>query len=469
MAVELCFSGFIFACLVFDHFFDISLAAANQKWSLQRQRTALSGDIDDTAGASLCEWHSYLLYPYTVSYRESNHDDTAGVSLCQFYLLYPYYRESNPENIMVSCGAQRVNADTPSPMDPDEVRLQATEVIQHLAAAHLSIFVIFWKVLRHENFRWLTAHTPILGENNGHPSGLGLFENDIAIVKVNGTLPCKKKEIWPACLPTPVSITTDNMLDAMFDNRTVTDEKACVDFRSFKTLRFESTYFQFLSCRALTMRAGQKLGWQVGVWPRDGRIICQPGQGFRVTFIFFIIDFRLGSNQERWACRTFPPTDESQRSNCCRRLLRKEGDTPLFHLSLSCAQVCHVSIGPIGIQNCVITDTKICAGGVPDRGPCRGDSGGALVAQDNDLQGWSAVGLVSYQPGNILEWPECGSDKFTVFTEVSKWVQNPDEKSLFEKERREALWTNQCALWRYVFFRYLGWIANQFNLDPPLS
>ena len=141
----------------------------------------------------------------------------------------------------------------------------------------------------------------------------------------------------------------------------------------------------------------------------------------------------------------------------------------LVYLSLSCAQVCHVNIGPIGFQNCVITDTKICAGGVPDRGPCRGDSGGALVAQDNDLQGWSAVGLVSYQPGNILEWPECGSDKFTVFTEVSKWVQNPDEKSLFEKERREALWTNQCALWRYVFFRYLGWIANQFNLDPPLS
>ena len=62
------------------------------------------------------------------------------------------------------------------------------------------------KVLRHEDFRWLTAHSPILGENNGHPSGLGLFENDIAIVKVNGTLPCKRKEIWPACLPTPVSL-----------------------------------------------------------------------------------------------------------------------------------------------------------------------------------------------------------------------------------------------------------------------
>ena len=133
MAVELCFSGFIFACLVFDHFYDVSFAAVNQKWSLQRQRTASWGDIDHPAAASLCEWHSYLLYPY----RESNHDYTAGASLCQFYLLYPSYRESNPENIMVSCGAQRVNADTPSPMDPDEVRLQATEVIQHLAGAHL--------------------------------------------------------------------------------------------------------------------------------------------------------------------------------------------------------------------------------------------------------------------------------------------------------------------------------------------
>ena len=104
---------------------------------------------------------------------------------------------------MVSCGAQRVNANTPSPMDTDEVRLQATEVIQQIFTTQSSIFPK--KVLRHENFRWLTAHTPILGENNGHPSGLGLFENDIAIVKVNGTLPCKKKEIWPACLPTPVS------------------------------------------------------------------------------------------------------------------------------------------------------------------------------------------------------------------------------------------------------------------------
>ena len=29
----------------------------------------------------------------------------------------------------------------------------------------------------------------------------------------------------------------------------------------------------------------------------------------------------------------------------------------------------------------------------------QGDSGGSLIAQDRDLQGWTAVGLVSYQPG----------------------------------------------------------------------
>merc|ERR1711936_950548 len=240
-----------------------------------------------------------------------------------------FVRESNPENIMVSCGAHRVNANTPSPMDPDGVRLQATEV------------------LRHENFRWLTAHTPILGENNGHPSGLGLFENDIAIVKVNGTLPCKKKEIWPACLPTPGT-----------------------DYAGW----------------AKTGLAG----W--GQTKRDGPV--EPSHQLMKVNAPIVVD------------------------DYCEK------------------KVCQVNIGPVGIQNCVITDTKICAGGVPDRGPCRGDSGGALVAQDNDLQGWSAVGLVSYQPGNVLEWPQCGSDKFTVFTEVSK---------------------------------YLGWIANQFNLDPPLS
>ena len=32
----------------------------------------------------------------------------------------------------------------------------------------------------------------------------------------------------------------------------------------------------------------------------------------------------------------------------------------------------------------------------------QGDSGGSLIAQDRDLQGWTAVGLVSYQPGRRL-------------------------------------------------------------------
>ena len=101
------------------------------------------------------------------------------------------------------------------------------------------------KVLRHEDFRWLTAHSPILGENNGHPSGLGLFENDIAIVKVNGTLPCKRKEIWPACLPTPVSLHRDSLNNYIFHQLV----KYLKNFRELST------------------QAGQRLGSQVGVTP----------------------------------------------------------------------------------------------------------------------------------------------------------------------------------------------------------
>ena len=43
----------------------------------------------------------------------------------------------------------------------------------------------------------------------------------------------------------------------------------------------------------------------------------------------------------------------------------------------------------------------------------QGDSGGALMAQDRQLLGWSAVGIVSYQPGI-----ECGTDNYVVFTEL---------------------------------------------------
>ena len=61
----------------------------------------------------------------------------------------------------------------------------------------------------------------------------------------------------------------------------------------------------------------------------------------------------------------------------------------------------------------------------------QGDSGGALLAQDRDLAGWSAVGLVSYQPGRV-----CGTDQYVVYTELSK---------------------------------YLAWVADQYNLLPPLQ
>lgn len=59
----------------------------------------------------------------------------------------------------------------------------------------------------------------------------------------------------------------------------------------------------------------------------------------------------------------------------------------------------------------------------------QGDSGGALLAQDQALTGWSAVGLVSYQPGRV-----CGTDQYVVYTELSK---------------------------------YLDWIADQYFLLPP--
>ena len=102
-----------------------------------------------------------------------------------------------------------------------------------------------------------------------------------------------------------------------------------------------------------------------------------------------------------------------------------------------------MSLGPISVQNCIIADNHICAGGMSGKGPCRvstlnrslhfihfitlfachvlqtvflhsqGDSGGALLAQDRQLLGWSAVGIVSYQPG-----VECGTDNYVVFTEL---------------------------------------------------
>ena len=54
----------------------------------------------------------------------------------------------------------------------------------------------------------LTAHHPFLGDNDGHPVGLSLFENDIAVLKFANEedMSCRKKKVWPACLPNKVSI-----------------------------------------------------------------------------------------------------------------------------------------------------------------------------------------------------------------------------------------------------------------------
>ena len=54
-----------------------------------------------------------------------------------------------------------------------------------------------------QGFSWLTAHLP--GNNAGHPVGLGLFEQDIAILRLQepAALECREQQVWPACLPRP--------------------------------------------------------------------------------------------------------------------------------------------------------------------------------------------------------------------------------------------------------------------------
>ena len=54
----------------------------------------------------------------------------------------------------------------------------------------------------------LTAHHPFLGDNDGHPVGLSLFENDIAVFKFDNAedMQCRKKKVWPACLPSKVGL-----------------------------------------------------------------------------------------------------------------------------------------------------------------------------------------------------------------------------------------------------------------------
>ena len=71
----------------------------------------------------------------------------------------------------------------------------------------------------------------------------------------------------------------------------------------------------------------------------------------------------------------------------------------------------------------------------------QGDSGSPLVVSDHQVSGgtpvqWSAVGLVSWRNKAGTPGGGCTGDTFTVFTEIS---------------------------------RYLDWIARESDLLPPLS
>jgi len=234
-----------------------------------------------------------------------------------------FVQNPEPSDITVACGAHRITRPEPSPEDRNEIRVNVSEIIIH------------------EDFSWVRAHHPFLGDNDGHPVGIALFENDLAVLKLedDSALKCRRKKIWPACLP--------SMYEDYYPNW-------------YKT---------------------GLAGW--GLTLNDGNI-----------------------------------------SNTLVKV-----NAPIVSDRTCQERVCHVSLGPISVQNCIIADNHICAGGMSGKGPCRGDSGGALMAQDRQLLGWSAVGIVSYQPGI-----ECGTDNYVVFTEIRK---------------------------------YLSWIATQYGLLPP--
>merc|ERR550532_2455558 len=234
-----------------------------------------------------------------------------------------FVEDPEPSDIIVACGAHRIERPDPSPQDRNELRVNVSDIIIH------------------EDFSWVRAHHPFLGDNDGHPVGIALFENDLAILKLadDSALRCKRKTIWPACLP--------SMHEDYYPNW-------------YKT---------------------GLAGW--GLTLNNGNL-----------------------------------------SNTLTKV-----NAPIVSDKTCQERVCHVSLGPISVQNCIIADNHICAGGMSGKGPCRGDSGGALLAQDRELLGWSAVGIVSYQPG-----VECGTDNYVVFTEIRK---------------------------------YLSWIAAQYGLLPP--
>jgi len=89
---------------------------------------------------------------------------------------------SDPSEILLAFGAHTLGVNVTAPLDVNEVRLPVEEVIIH------------------PSYNILTLHIGISVRSN---LNLNVWENDIAILKVkNGSkLECKKKSIWPACLP----------------------------------------------------------------------------------------------------------------------------------------------------------------------------------------------------------------------------------------------------------------------------
>lgn len=87
-----------------------------------------------------------------------------------------------PEHIKLAFGLTTMVWGT-FPLDRNEVRVEVEEIIMH------------------PSYSRITLHAGISVRNNFNIN-VNTYENDIAIIKVkDGSLDCKKKTIWPACLP----------------------------------------------------------------------------------------------------------------------------------------------------------------------------------------------------------------------------------------------------------------------------
>jgi len=89
-----------------------------------------------------------------------------------------------PEQIKLAFGAHNMGTESP-PLDKNEIRLDVEDIIVH------------------PSFSTITIHAGINVRSN---LNINFGENDIAVIKVkNGTtLNCKKRIIWPACLPNKI-------------------------------------------------------------------------------------------------------------------------------------------------------------------------------------------------------------------------------------------------------------------------